>query len=387
VNNVSDSDRRPRTVDLSPFGSSRMWSVTCTVLVMSLVVVGCGSQAGPPQFPPPPEVAIVTVSPDTIAEPFEFSAQVIPFRRVEVRARVDGIIEERPFREGAIVSQGQVLYRLDRTRYDAAYRSALARFQNAEQTLRRIEPLLARHAVAQQDVDNARSVFEAAQGELDRARTDLEDTEVRAGIRGQVGRTLLEVGARVTGSSDLLTTIDRLDPVYVTFRPSAGDLSTWQGDPSARALIQPGSDLIVHAIFPDGSEFERTGRLDFVAPSLDPQTGTREFRALFENPDGRLMPGQFVRVRLEGFRRPDALAVPQRAVLSGLGRQFVYVVEAGDTVHVRDVEPGPWSGELWIINRGLNAGDRVVVEGIQKIAPGRPVHPVPYAAAATEGAP
>lgn len=346
--------------------------------------LGCEAEAGQMQMPPPPEVAVVTLSPETVPEPFEFPAQVIPYRRVEVRARVDGVIEERAFTEGTIVSAGQVLYRLDRVRYDAAYRSALARFQNAERTLQRLEPLLERRAVAQQDVDNARGAYEAAQGELDRARTDLEDTEIRAGITGRVGRTLLEVGARVTGSGDLLTVIDRLDPVYVTFRPSALVLLGWQRDPDSWALIQRGSDLAVRVVMPDGTELDRTGRLDFVAPALDAATGTRELRARFDNADGRLMPGQFVRVRLEGFHRHEALAVPQRAVLSGLGRQYVYVLGPGDTVLVRNVEPGPWSGERWIIDRGLAAGDRVVVEGVQKVAPGRPVRPVPYETATGE---
>jgi membrane fusion protein (multidrug efflux system) len=141
---------------------------------------------------------------------------------------------------------------------------------------------------------------------------------------------------------------------------------------------------------PDGSVFPRAGRLTFVAPSLDSATGTQEFRAQFANADRLLVPGQFVRVRLTGFTRPAALAVPQRAVLSGLGRQFVYVVGAGDTVTVRDVKPGPWAGDLWIIDEGLRAGDRVVVDGVQKVAPGRPVHPVALGAAvdsASKGAP
>ena len=137
---------------------------------------------------------------------------------------------------------------------------------------------------------------------------------------------------------------------------------------------------------PDGTTFPRTGRLDFVAPSLDATTGTQEFRALFRNPDHLLVPGQFVRVRLEGFSRDSALAIPQRAVQQALGRQFVYVVGKGDTVAARDIQPGPWSGNLWIIDKGLNAGERVVVDGTQKAAPGRPVRPVPLEADAA-GAP
>jgi membrane fusion protein (multidrug efflux system) len=330
---------------------------------------------------------VVAVTPETVAESFEFTGEVVPYRRVEVRARVDGIIEDRPFTEGQTVEAGQVLYRLDHVRYEAAYRSALARFQNAERTLRRLEPLLAQRAVAQQDVDNARMEYEASQGVLDEAKKDLDDTEVRAGIAGRVGRTMMEVGGRVTGSGDLLTTIDRVDPVYVTFRPSTQQLLTWQQDARSRALVRAGGALRVHVILPDGTELPREGRLDYIAPSLDASTGTQEFRALFQNADRLLLPGQFVRVRLVGFAREHALAVPQRAVQTGMGRQYVFVVGAGDTVTARDIQAGAWSGGRWIIDRGLEPGDRVVVDGIQKVMPGRPVRPVPLPDSTMQPAP
>ena len=326
---------------------------------------------------PPSEVAVVTVAPATVPETFEFPGEVTPFRRVEVRSRVEGIIEARPFTEGAMVKPGELLYRLDKVRYDAAFRSAQARLQNARQTFERVEPLLAQHAVAQQDVDNARAELAAAQGAFDQAKKDLDDTDVKAEIEGRVGRTLMEVGARVTGPGDLLTTIDRLDPVYVSFEPSSQQLLVWRENPRWRTLIEAGSRLVVQVVLPDGRVLPRTGRLDFVAPSLDAATGTQEFRATFQNADLLLMPGQFVRVRLVGFARDSALAVPKRAVQTGLGRQFVYVVGKGDTVQTRDVQTGPWAGDQWIIDRGLQPGDRVVVDGIQKVAPGRPVKPVP----------
>jgi len=321
-------------------------------------------------------VSVVTVAPETVPVQYEFSAQVVAYRRVDVRARVDGIIEQRPFTEGMVVRPGQVLYKLDPIKYEAAYHSAQARFQTAKLRLERYEPLLAQHAVAQQDVDNARSEYEAAQAALAQAKKDFDDTVVRAEIEGRVGRTNLEVGARVTGPADLLTSIDRLDPVYVTFRPSTQQLLDWKADPGSNALIQPGSRLMVQVILPDGSEFPRTGRLDFVAPSLDATTGTQEFRAIFTNADRMLVPGQFVRARLRGFTKPRALAIPVRAVQTALGRQFVYVVGKGDTVAARDVLPGPWSENRWIIDTGLRAGDRVIVDGVQKVAPGRQARPV-----------
>jgi len=349
------------------------------IVAAAAVLAGGCKKAPAPQAPPPPEVAVVQVEPRRVPTSYEFTGEVQPYRRVEVRARVDGVIEARPFSEGATVKPGQVLYRLDRVRSDAAYRSALARSQNAKRTLERLEPLLKQNAVAQQDVDNARATMEAADGDLAEAKKNVDDAVVRAEIAGRVGRTNLEVGARVTGPADLLTTIDVLDPIYVSFRPSAQQLLAWKQDPDARKLIQPGSPLSVQITLPDGSTFPRTGRLDFVAPSLDAATGTQEFRALFKNPDHLLVPGQFVRVRLNGFTRDSALALPQRAVQQALGRQFVYVVGKGDTVAARDVDPGPWSGNLWIIDKGLSPGDRVVVDGTQKAAPGRPVRPVALA--------
>ncbi len=322
-------------------------------------------------------MAVVTVEPKPIPESFELVGQVEASRRVEVRARVEGVILERPFVEGSVVKPGDVLYRLDRVRYEAAYEGALARYDNAKRTLARLEPLVTRHAVAQQDVDNAHAELDAAKSALDQAKKDLDDTVVRAEIGGRVGRTRLELGGRVTGSADLLTTIDQLDPAYVTFRPSSQQLLSWRENARTRALIEPGGSMAVHVLMPDGSALPRAGHVTFVAPSLDSATGTQEFRAQFENGDRILVPGQFVRVRLTGFVRPNAIAVPQRAVQQGLGRQFVYVLGVGDTVTARDVHPGPWSGDLWIIDDGLKPGDRVVVDGLQKIAPGRPVKPVP----------
>jgi membrane fusion protein (multidrug efflux system) len=348
------------------------------------VAAGCKKNA-PPPAPPPPEVAVVQVEPGRLPTAFDFTGEVQPYRRVEVRARVDGVIESRPFTEGSVVKPGQVLYRLDRVTSEAQYRTAEARAENAKRTLQRLQPLLKENAVAQQDVDNAEAEARAAQGELDEARKNLNDAVVRAGIEGRVGRTNLEVGGRVTGTDDLLTTIDVLDPVYVTFRPSAQQLLAWKHDPQASKLIQPGSPLTVEVTLPDGSRLPRIGRLNFVAPAVDPATGTQEFRALFKNPDYLLVPGQFVEVRLTGFTQDSALAIPQRAIQQALGRQFVLVVGPGDTVVSRDVQPGLWSGNLWIIDKGLSPGDRVVVDGVQKAAPGRPVRPVALADSAVAG--
>ena len=360
-----------------------------SAIVTAALLGGCDGEGGDavPEAAafPPPAVTVEAVSAGTVPEVFEFTGEVVPYRRVEVRSRVDGIILERPFIEGQVVQEGDVLYQLERVHHEAAHRSALARLENAESSLARLEPLLGQRAVAQQDVDNARAALADAQSAVDQAERDLADATVRAGMTGRVGQTLMDLGARVSGPADLLTTIERLDPVYVSFRPSSEQFLAWQQDEGARALIRPGSELTVEVTLSDGSLLAQTGTIDFVAPTVDAATGTREVRALFQNPDLFLAPGQFVRVRLSGFARENALTVPQRAVQTGMGRQFVYVVGPGDTAEARDVTTGPWSGDRWIILDGLATGDRVVVDGVQKVFPGMVVQPTEASGAAGAG--
>lgn len=336
---------------------------------------------------------MLAVAPRTVDQVFEFVGNVEASRSVAVRAQVEGVIVARPFTEGQAVHAGDVLYRIDPTTYDAAWRSARARVSeaearlaNAEANLKRFTPLLADNAISRQDYDNAeaeakraRAAVEDARAEVDRTRKDLDDTVVRAELDGRVGRANLEVGARVRGTDDVLTTIDVLNPVYVSFNPSSQQLLAWRRDSRSARILAPGGSARVRAVLPDGSVAPAVGRLDFIDPVLDPATGTQRFRATFSNPGRLLLPGQFVRVQLLGLTRDSALLVPQRAVLQQLGRQTVFLVGQGDTVQVRDVDASDWSGDQWLIEKGLVAGDRVIVDGVQKIGPGLVVHPVPLA--------
>ncbi len=379
-------------VERSPAGrGSPMWWVGVAAACLAAACGGNSQQGGGGGgggrggfVMPPAQVGVVTATPHAVPTPYEFVGQVEPYRRVEVRSRVEGVIEARPFTEGALVKRGDLLYRLDTVRYAAAYHGALATYDNATRSLARLQALLPRHAVAQQDVDNARTAVDAAKAALDQAQKDLNDTEIRAELDGRVGRTQLQVGARVSGSSDLLTTIDQLDPVYVSFRPSSEQVMAWHASAADRALVQPGGNLAIRVERSDGSLLPVVGRLDFVSPGLDSATGTQEFRAKFANASGVLVPGEFVHVQVEGFVRPAAITIPQRAVQQGLGRQFVYVVGAGDSVSARDVTPGPWTGHEWVVDSGLVAGDRVIVDGVQKVGPGMVVKPA--AAADSNGA-
>ena len=298
----------------------------------------------------------------------------------------------RPFTEGAQVHVGEVLYRIDPTTADAEWRSAKARLASAEATLAntqtmasRLRALLPGNAVAKQDVDNAEAQVKSAsaavddaRGGVDAARKNLSETTVRAEINGRIERTLLDVGARVTGPADLLTTIDVLDPIYVTFRPSTDQQAQWRSDPAYARAIAPGGSARVQVTLPDGSAFPTEGRVGYIDPVVDPQTGTQEYRAEFANPRRIMLPGQFVHVALRGLTRTNAIVIPQRAVLQQMGRQIVYVVGADNKVATREVKATTWTGNDWLIETGLAAGDRVVVDGVQKIGPGAPVHPTPY---------
>jgi len=357
--------------------------------IVLLGAAACGG-GGPLQAPPPTEVNVVEVTPQQVEQVHEFVGNVEASRSVQVRAQVGGVITARPYHEGQSVKPGAVLFRLDQTQYDAEYRRARAQLADAEarqlnasQNLERLTPLLRDNAISRQDYDaavaqqgSAQAAVENARAATDWARKNLDETVVRAEIAGRVGRAQLEVGTRVRGPEDVLTSIDVLDPIYVTFRPAAQQLLSWQRDPKTNRALVPGGPLQVEAVLPDGQALPGKGRLDFIDPVLDPATGTQEFRAEFSNRERLLLPGQFVRVKLLGLVRDSAIVVPQRAVVQAMGRQSVYVVGTGDTVQVKDVEASTWTGDQWIIERGLAAGDRVIVDGIQKVGPGAVVKPV-----------
>jgi membrane fusion protein (multidrug efflux system) len=371
---------------------------TRRLLAVSSVLLATlpGCRKAPPPAPPPPEVTVLTIKPETVPAQFEFVGQAEASKRVEVRSQITGVIVDRPYVEGTDVPEGAVLFKLDPTTYLAAYRSALAevenaraRLANAQRNLGRLRPLLADRAVAQKDVDDAQTEAEEAQAALDQAsatvdeaKKNYDDTNVRAEIAGRAGRAEMVLGARVTGPGDLLTTVEQNDPVYVYFSPSDQDVLRWRRDRATGRLIVPPGVLDVQARLADGSILPHTGKLNFIDQALEPVTGTLRLRAEFLNPERALLPGQFVRVRLLGIQRANAILVPQRAVQQGLTSTFVYVLDKANRPAARDVQTSSWLGGRWIVESGLEPGDRVVVDGTGKIAPGQPVRPVAYDAAA-----
>ncbi|AHG89464.1 efflux transporter, RND family, MFP subunit [Gemmatirosa kalamazoonensis] len=373
--------------------SSPPWRRATLATVCVGVVGAVACKKPPPPPPPPPEVSVVTVTPAPVEDDVVFTGQVQASRTVQVRAQVSGVIVARTFVEGTAVHAGDALYRIDPTTSQADVRSARARLaeararlQNATTTAERLRPLLEGNAVARQEVDNAesqvaqaRAAVEEAQGIVDAAQKGLAETVVRAEIGGRVGRALLDVGTRVSGVGDVLTSIDVLDPIYVSFRPSAEEQLRWRRHPAMWRALEPNGSARVEVTLADGTALPAAGRIGFIDPVVDPATGTQEFRAQFANPARLLLPGQFARVRVRGLTRDSAIVVPQRAVLQQLGRQSVYVVGADDKVAARDVKAASWAGQGWIIEDGLKAGERVVVDGVQKVQPGAAVRPTPLA--------
>src|SRR6266446_7032009 len=330
--------------------------------------------------PPAPEVSVLSVVPETVTARFEYVGQAAASRSVEVRSQVTGVIVARPYAEGTDVAKGTLLFRIDPTTYEAAYRSAQARLANADRTLARLKPLLAARAVAQKDVDDAQQAFDQAQAAADQTKKDYEDTFVRAEISGRAGRAQLELGARVTGPGDLLTTVEQVDPIYVNFSPSDEDLLGLRRDiADGRLLLPPGPHaLAVRVALADGSLLPAAGEPNFADLAVQPATGTLQLRAQLGNPHHVLLPGQFVRVRLLGLKRPSAILVPERAVQQSLGGAFVYVVGDSGKVAARNVVATSWDSGSWQIEQGLEAGDRVIVDGVQKVVPGQPARPVAY---------
>jgi membrane fusion protein, multidrug efflux system len=357
----------------------------------ALLLAAC-SKAAPPAAPPPPEVTIVTVASQPVMNVIELPGRLQAVRTAEVRARVDGIVQRRLYTEGTDVQAGQPLFAIDPRQLRAqlsASEASLARARataaNAAQDVARYKGLVAQQALSQQEYDAAVARLRTAEADVAQtsaqiaaARLNLSYTTVTAPIAGRAGRAAVTEGALVSGSgATLMTTIEQLDPIYANFSQSSSDLLALRNKISSGALKAPATTRVpVHLVLEDGSLYRMPGRLDFVDMSIDEATGTAALRAEFPNPARTLLPGQFVRARVEAGVQPQGLLVPQRAVTITPQGATVLVVGAKDVVESRPVTVGALQGGSWVVQSGLAAGERVVVDGLQKAAPGRPVKPV-----------
>ncbi|MDF2234877.1 efflux RND transporter periplasmic adaptor subunit [Albimonas sp. CAU 1670] len=358
---------------------------------------GALAQGAGGQAPPPQAVSIVTATPEAIPVVNELPGRIAATRIAEVRPRVSGIIEERVFTQGALVEADDVLYRIDSApfkvqvdRAKAAVAQAEAARKRAEQAAARQEELRDRRVVSAQQFDDAAAelaqstaAVAQAEAELRAAELNLHYSEVRAPISGRIGRARITEGALVSAQGDNLATIQQLDPVYADFTQSATELLALRKAFKAGALTRSASgDVAVRLMFDDGAPYAEEGRLLFSESTVDETTGQVTLRAEFPNPDDDLLPGMYVRVQIEQGVEPDALAVPVQAIQRGSdGQAILYIVGEGDKIEARPVVTNRIVDDRWVIESGLNPGDRVVVEGFQKIRPGAPVTPQPWAKA------
>ncbi|HET6676287.1 MAG TPA: efflux RND transporter periplasmic adaptor subunit [Nitrospiraceae bacterium] len=359
--------------------------------LFAAVTAACKQETASMPPPGPPEVEVVTISTQMLADEPEFIGQAESSRPAEIRSQVTGILKEIHFQEGRDVKKGDRLYRIDPVPFEAAYASAKARVAQAEarlvqakQNLARVKPLLVEQAVSQKDVDDAiaedlaaKAALQGAKADLIKAKFDYDNTLIVAPISGMIERSKIYEGRLVSAQTDLLNVIHRLDPIYVIVSLPENYLLQRRRELSEKKVESPDVYQLKGVItFADRSTYSREGTLDLLDVGLRTETGARQGRFVFPNPDRVLLPGQFVRVRVKGYTKPAAILVPQRAVQQGPKGSMVFVVGQDDKVEMRPVQASGWEGNQWLIDEGLQAGERIIVEGMHKIAPGAPVKPV-----------
>lgn len=377
------------------------------VLPLSLVAVtlsGCDEPQAAVKPAAPVEVGVVEIRPEPLTLTTELPGRTRAHLVAEVRPQVGGIIEQRLFREGAEVGAGELLYRIDPASFQAAYDSAKAALAKAQADIRSVQLKAERYkdlvrikAVSDQDYDDARAALAQAQAEveaqkaaLETARINLDYTQVRAPIAGRIGRSSVTPGALVTADqTTALATIQQLDPVYVDVQRSSTEWLELQQALKSGRLSHPGADgsVAVRLKLEDGSDYPQTGRLLFSEVTVDAGTGAITLRAEFPNPDQRLLPGMYVRAVLEEGIAQQALLVPQRAVSrDARGKASALVVNADGKAERRDLVTERAVGDRWLVTTGIAAGERVIVDNLQKVKAGALVKPVPWTAPRRETA-
>jgi membrane fusion protein (multidrug efflux system) len=361
-----------------------------TIALTLLALAGCGRNSGAGAYNmPPPEVGIVTITPESTVVTSELPGRIDPVRVAQVRARVDGIVLHREFREGADVTNGEVLYQIDPAPYKATLDGANASLMQAQLLAQRYQPLVGINAVSKQDYDNAVSAAAQAKAAQEIAAVNFGYCTVTAPISGKIGAALVTEGALVSQSAATqMALVTQLDPIYCDFTESSTEVLRLrqQFENGTFKTIAPGEAKLTLRL-EDGTTYPHPGRLLFSDVTVDPSSGMITLRALFPNPNHILLPGMFARGELEQAVDTKAITLIQRGVTIGVnGIAAVLVVGAEDKAEIRVVQLGTAMGNKWIITDGLQAGDRVIVEGLQKVQPGMVVKPVPFNPAGTNNA-
>ena len=351
-----------------------------------LVLSACGGGDQPQGAPSPPEVGVVAVQPAVVPVQMDLVGRLAPFRSADVRARVPGVLQQRVYEEGSDVREGQVLFRIEPLQLQAAtgqaqaaLASAQASYTNAKVAADRARQLAPQKFISQSDLDNAQAAersaaaaVKQAQAALANARINQGYATVRAPISGRAGKQQVTEGALVgEGTATLLTTVDQIDPLYVNFSLSVTELQQIRSTRTNRGATE------VQVILPDGTAYGHAGTLDFAGDVVDPATGAIALRARVPNPDKTLLPGTYVTLKATLGQQPNAYRVPQAALQRDAAGAYLLVVGSDGKVLRKDVTADRAQGTDWIISKGLAAGDRVIVSGLQRVQPGQPAKPVP----------
>ena len=379
--------------------SQRLLPAAASAL-LALSMAACGDKkeaAGPGGAGgamPPPEVGVVTVQPGTVARTTELPGRLEPSRIAQVRARATGILQKRVFTEGSDVRAGQLLYRIDAAPYQAAQQSAQAQLAqaqaqlaNASAMVTRYRPLVAANAVSQQEFDAAVAAEKAAQAQVAAGRAavrtagiNLDYATVTAPISGRIGRSLVTEGALVSAQEGTqLAVIQQIDPLYINITQSASEVLKLRQSLQGGEVARANGSARVSVLLENGQAYGQTARFLFTDLSVDPATGQVNLRAELPNPGGLLLPGMYVRVRVEQAQIDHAILLPQQAVTRGNQGDSVLVVAADGSVAPRPVKIGGAQGQQWIVTDGLQPGEQVLVEGAMKLMMGaKVVKPVPW---------
>jgi membrane fusion protein (multidrug efflux system) len=361
-------------------------------LVLAMALAACGKSQPPP--PPPPQVGVVAAHAQSVPLVSDFVGRLAATRTAQVRARITGIVLKRVYTEGTDVKAGDVLFKIDPAPLQAALRAQQGQLDQAQATAhddevkaKRMRELAARGVIAKQDLDDAiaaaesaKAAVKAARGNLETAKINLGYATVTAPISGRAGRANVTEGALVSPTdTQPLTTIEQIDPIYVDFsQPMAEVENLRKAQASGDLKLAAPNQAQVQLLLPDGSVYSHTGTLNFADLAVDPQTGAVSLRAIVPNPERTLLPGMFVKLRLTLGQRHHAFEIPQAAVLRDSQGAYLLVVGADDKVQSKRVTLDGQRGANWVVESGLQDGDRVIVSGVQKAQPGATVRPVPY---------